>query len=84
MQHISLFLGEFQKQAAQKDIVMETIKTVFKRGAGIELSDAVLKPYKDSVRIELTPIEKSVALEHKERLEALLKENLGGNSVRFM
>lgn len=84
MQHISLFLSKFEDIADQKENIFFNIKKIFKTELGIDLEDGSISIHKDYVRINLSPAEKSAALEQKEALEGKLNQILNGTQARFI
>lgn len=82
MNHIALYLERFKEQFKNVDSAKIFLQATIKEAVGIEFPIDKIKEMNGVVRIECDPIERSVMLERKERLEEALKKSLGLNRVK--
>lgn len=82
MNHIALYLERFRELHKDFTDAKTLLQRTIKQSTGIEFPLEQLTEKNGVVRIECDPIERSVMLENKEKLETLLKINLKLNRVQ--
>lgn len=82
MNHIALYLEKFKEQFKDAGSAKVFLQNTIKEATGITFPIEKIKEMNGVVRIDCDPIERSVMLERKEKLEEALKKHLGLNKVQ--
>ncbi len=82
MNHIALYLEKFKEQFKDAGNAKLLLQSAIKEAIGITFPIEKIKELNGVVKIDCDPIERSIMLERRERLEESLKKMLGLNRVK--
>jgi hypothetical protein len=83
MDHISLYLESFKEKFKSANDAKFLLQIAIREATGIEFPLENISERNGVIKINCDPIEKSVMLERKEKLEKVLKQSLNLSKIKI-